>query len=184
MFSRPGFLSAGLFKVSRLLGFLARPGQRVAAGLVVLALAGCAVPGRAPLGASSQDIAHRLGKPTSVYPRAEGGERWQYSELPAGVQVYNLDFDASGRLVANAPALTPQWLEQIPVDRWTVYDVRYWLGAPQRVERVALFDGEVWTYRFLQMSDPRLAYIHIDTAGVVRKVLFADDIPNTQDDRL
>jgi hypothetical protein len=153
------------------------------AGLACALLVGCAVPAREALGTLRADVANRLGKPTAVYPRPEGGERWQYSELPAGVQVYNLDFDTTGRLVRNAPALTQQWLQQIPVGQWTVADVRYWLGLPQRVERVALFEGEVWTYRFTQLSDPRLAYIHIDPSGTVRRVLFADDIPNTQDDR-
>lgn len=118
-----------------------------------------------------------------MYPRPEGGERWQYSELPAGVQVYNLDFDATGRLVRNAPALTQAWLEQIPVGQWTVSDVRYWLGEPQRVERVARVEGEVWTYRFLQLSDPRFAYLHIDPSGTVQRVLFVDDVSNAPDDR-
>lgn len=152
-------------------------------GAVCALLVGCASPAKEPLGASRQDVAQRLGQPTAVYARPEGGERWQYSELPAGVQVYNLDFDAAGRLVANTPALTQQWLEQIPVGRWTVADVRYWLGAPQRVDRVARFDGGVWVYRFTHMSDPRFAYIHIDPSGTVRKLLFADDISNAPDVR-
>ncbi len=50
-------------------------------------------------------------------------------ELPAGVQVYNLDFDATGRLVRNAPALTQAWLEQIPIGQWTVSDMRYCVGS-------------------------------------------------------
>ena len=56
--------------------------------------------------------------------------------------------------------------------------MRYWLGAPQRVERVARFEGEVWTYRFLQLSDPRFAYLHIDPSGTVQRVLFVDDVSN------
>lgn len=152
-------------------------------GVACALLVGCASPAKEPLGASRQDVAQRLGQPTAVYPRAEGGERWQYSELPAGVQVYNLDFDAAGRLVANAAALTQQWLEQIPIGQWTVADVRYWLGTPQRVDRVARFDGEVWVYRFTQLSDPRFAYIYIDPSGTVRQVLFVDDVSNAPDDR-
>ena len=81
------------------------------------------------------------------------------------------------------PALTQAWLEQIPVGQWTVSDVRYWLGEPQRVERVARFEGEVWTYRFLQLSDPRFAYLHIDPSGTVQRVLFVDDVSNAPDDR-
>lgn len=153
------------------------------AGVVCAVTVGCAVPGKEALGSARADVAARLGPPTAVYPRPEGGERWQYSELPAGVQVYNLDFDATGRLVRNAPALTQGWLEQIPVGQWTVSDVRYWLGAPQRVERVARFEGEVWTYRFLQLSDPRFAYLHIDPSGTVQRVLFVDDVSNAPDDR-
>ncbi len=153
------------------------------AGVVCALMMGCAVPAKESLGTQRADVAARLGQPTAVYARPEGGERWQYSELPAGVQVYNLDFDTSGRLVRNAPALTQQWLEQIPVGQWTVSDLRYWLGQPQRVERVARFEGEVWTYRFTQLSDPRFAYIHIDPSGTVQRVLFVDDVSNAPDDR-
>ena len=90
------------------------------AGAVCAVMVGCAVPGKEALGSARADVAARLGPPTAMYPRPEGGERWQYSELPAGVQVYNLDFDATGRLVRNAPALMQAWLEQIPVGQWTV----------------------------------------------------------------
>ena len=44
-------------------------------GVVCAVLVGCASPAKEPLGASRQDVAQRLGQPTAVYPRAEGGER-------------------------------------------------------------------------------------------------------------
>ena len=44
-------------------------------GVACALLVGCASPAKEPLGASRQDVAQRLGQPTAVYPRAEGGER-------------------------------------------------------------------------------------------------------------
>jgi hypothetical protein len=49
------------------------------------------------------------------------------------------------------------------------------LGRPAMVERVARFDGEVWSYRFLEATRPRLVHVHLDPAGVVRQLMFSDD---------
>ena len=48
-------------------------------------------------------------------------------------------------------------------------------GPPALVERVALFDGDIWTYRFLENGWSRQAHIHLDPAGVVRRVMFTDE---------
>lgn len=169
---------------------MTRPALRVLRGSGVLALAalvvqlaGCALPAREVPGALRADVVARLGVPTASFP-LPGGERLLYSELPAGFAAYNLDFDASGRLVRNEQVLTQARFENLPVGVWTAADVQRTFGAPLRVERVARFEGDIWTYRFRQNSDLRLAHVHLDPQGVVRMVLFTDELPhfdNTRD---
>lgn len=158
-----------------------RRGDGVLARLALLVLAvqisGCALPAREKAGALRAEVVARLGPPTAVFA-LPAGERLLYSELPAGFAAYNLDFDASGRLVRNEQVLTQARFENLPVGVWTTADVQRTFGAPLRVERVARFEGDIWTYRFRQNSDPRLAHVHLDRQGVVQLVMFTDELPH------
>jgi outer membrane protein assembly factor BamE (lipoprotein component of BamABCDE complex) len=141
-----------------------------------LALAACSsLPETVVPGTSRADIEQRLGTPTAVHA-LPGGTRLQYSRQPAGQQVFNLDLNAQGRLVRVDQVLDIERLQQIEVDRWTQDDVMREFGRPAVVERVARFDGGVWTYRYLEpFSHARLAHVHIDPRGVVRKVVYTDE---------
>ena len=157
-------------------------GRGVRALLVLFALTilgvltGCAFPAQEKPGALRADVVARLGPPTATYPLPTG-ERLLYSQLPAGSEAYVMDFDAAHRLVRNEQMLTQTHFERIPLDTWTRADVERNFGPPLRVEQVARFDGNIWTYRFRQLSDPRLAHVHLDRQGVVRQVLFTDELP-------
>ena len=153
------------------MGWVARA---LAMGLITL-LAGCALmPERVPLGATRSEIESRLGSPTGVYPLADG-TRLQYSRQPAGQEVYNLDLGADGRLRQTEQVMVAGWLQRIPVDQWTRQDALLNLGRPAIVERVASFDGVLWTYRFREMSTPRFVHLYLDAAGLVRRVSFSDE---------
>ncbi len=156
---------------------------RLALLVLAVQISGCALPAREKAGALRAEVVARLGPPTAVFA-LPAGERLLYSELPAGFAAYNLDFDAIGRLVRNEQVLTQARFENIPVGIWTASDVQRTFGTPLRVERVARFEGDIWTYRFRQNSDPRLAHMHLDPQGVVRLVMFTDELPhfdNTRD---
>ena len=150
---------------------------RLALLVLAVQISGCALPAREKAGALRAEVVARLGPPTASFP-VPSGERLLYSELPAGFAAYNLDFDASGRLVRNEQVLTQARFENLPVGIWTTADVQRTFGAPLRVERVARFEGDIWTYRFRQNSDPRLAHVHLDRQGVVRLVMFTDELPH------
>ncbi|WP_426305646.1 hypothetical protein ACN9MJ_24545 [Acidovorax facilis] len=150
---------------------------RLAFLVLAVQISGCALPAREKAGALRAEVVARLGPPTAVFA-LPAGERLLYSELPAGFAAYNLDFDASGRLVRNEQVLTQARFENLPVGVWTAADVQRTFGAPLRVERVARFEGDIWTYRFRQNSDPRLAHVHLDPQGVVRLVMFTDELPH------
>ena len=151
--------------------------QRAAVLLVATALlAGCASPSRMPAGSTSDAARTQLGKPTAEYPLPDGGRRLQYSELPAGFNVWNLDYDAGGRLLSVDQALRYADFDRITIGQWRADDVLRLLGQPWRIERVASFNGPVWTYRFTDINNPRRIHIHIDPAGVVQRILYTDDI--------
>lgn len=145
-------------------------------GLLMLALlAGCAgMPERIAPGTPRADIENRLGRPTAVYPLGQG-TRLQYSRQPAGQQVYNLDLGPDGRLLRLEQVMDAAWLQRIEVNRWTREDALLHLGRPALVERVAFFDGDIWTYRFMEATGPRQVHLHLDPGGVVRRVVFTDE---------
>lgn len=153
-----------------------------AALLCALSLAGCSLmPMRLEPGTPRAEVERRLGAPTAVLALA-GGMRLQYSSQPAGQEVFNVDLDADGRVRRVEQVMDAGWLQQhIEVDRWTREDALRALGRPALVERVMSFDGDVWTYRYLEATRPRQVHLHIDRGGVVRKLAFTDE-PHYADD--
>ena len=144
--------------------------------LATLWLAGCAgMPERLPVGTPRAQVVEQLGPPTGEYALTDG-VRLQYSRQPLGRQVYNLDFGRDGRLRRVEQALDTQaLLNTIQIGQWTRDDVLRHLGRPALVERVARFDGDIWTYRYLELNNERLAHVHIDRGGVVRQLIFLDE---------
>lgn len=148
----------------------------VAAALAAVLLAGCASPAREPMGSSPAAAVARLGQPTGEYTLPGGGRRLQYSEMPAGSHVWNMDYDAGGKLVAVDDGLRYANFDRIVLGQWTADDITRLLGKPMRVERVVFFDGPVWAYRFNDHNSYRLIYVHLDPAGVVQRIVYADEM--------
>ncbi len=139
-------------------------------------LGGCASPDGAKLGEARTDIVASLGAPVSSAALPGGGERLLYTTQPSGFSVFHLDFDAQGRLVRRTQVLTQERLAAIPIGQWTVADVQRTFGPPMRVEQVARFDGDIWTYRFMgDFNVRRQGLVHMDRTGVVRRVMFTDE---------
>lgn len=158
----------------------------------LLALAGCAGPMGANIGASTagadpaalqasmagadaRSLQQRLGRPTAEYPLPNGGRRLQYSQLPAGSQVWNYDFDATGRLVHQDQSLRYAAFNTIVQGQTREGEILRLFGRPMRVVRVASFDGPVWDYRFNDLNNFRIISIHIDRAGVVQRIVYTDE---------
>lgn len=154
--------------------------RRAAVACLAVLLVACASPDFLRPGASRDAVLRELGPPYFSSALPGGGERMVYTTQPMGRQVYHLDFDAQGRLVQRDQVLNFQNLAGIPAGT-PVEDVRRFFGPPMRVEQVARFDGDIWTYRFLDdMNTRRFAHVHIDRHGVVRKVMFTDE-PDPRD---
>ena len=154
-----------------------------AALLLCAGLAGCASMFHAPQpGASSAQVQADMGAPMSVIKLPDGGERWLYSTLPMGRQVYHADFDTSGRLASFTQVLDFQHLSRTPIG-FTRRQVLDFYGPPFEITEVASFQGKVWTYRFMDdMNLRRLAHLHIDHEGRLAKLMFTDE-PTSDDFR-
>ncbi len=143
--------------------------------VAVLMLAGCAgVPQWEKPGAPRADVIKRLGLPSAEYA-LPSGERLQYSQQPAGTQVYNLDFDAGGHLLSVDQVLEPEKFNRIMLDQWSATDVERLFGKPALIERVANFKGDIWTYRYQEIGVYRRLHIFLDNSGRVRKWLTTDE---------
>ncbi|WP_198084021.1 hypothetical protein [Variovorax sp. E3] len=158
-------------------------GHRTLAALAVFAvaalgLAGCAnEPTRVQPGASAAETLQRLGAPTGRYPLNGGGERLQYSRMPAGFEVTDIDVDAAGKVVSVTQVLNEaRFGQDIKVDQWRQNDVMAFYGRPYEISRVSSFDGAVWTWRYKAVNERRMLYIYIDPTGVVRRYHTGDDL--------
>jgi hypothetical protein len=117
---------------------------------LVLALGACSLfhpPGALPPGTSIDQARQSLGRPTGEYPMPGGGTRLEYAQGSFGRQTFMLDFDPSGRLVANQQVLTPTTFATIRPGMTRV-DVSSRLGRPAWVFRIGWQDLQVWNYRF------------------------------------
>ncbi len=150
----------------------------LAALAVLAAVAGCASePTRIQPGTTAAETLQRLGAPTGRYPLNNGGERLQYSRMPAGFEVTDIDVDASGKVVSVTQVLNEaRFGYDIKVDQWRQNDVMAFYGRPYQIDRVSSFDGVVWTWRYKAVNERRMLYIYIDPTGVVRRYHTGDDL--------
>ena len=150
----------------------------LAALAVLAAVAGCANdPTRIQPGTTAAETLQRLGAPTGRYPLNNGGERLQYSRMPAGFEVTDIDVDASGKVVSATQVLSEaRFGYDIKVNQWRQNDVMAFYGRPYQIDRVSSFDGVVWTWRYKAVNERRMLYIYIDPTGVVRRYHTGDDL--------
>jgi len=143
-----------------------------------LGLAGCvSEPARIRPGTSAAETLQLLGTPTGRYPLNGGGERLQYSRMPAGFEVTDIDVDASGKVVSVTQVLSEaRFGQDIKVNQWRQDDVMAFYGRPYEISRVSSFDGAVWTWRYKAVNERRMLYIYIDPTGVVRRYHTGDDL--------
>lgn len=134
--------------------------------VVALALSACASTAVQP-GMSRDEVVTRMGQPSRVMP-LEAGTRLQYSRQPAGQQVFNVDLDASGRVVQFRQMLVAEEFQRISLGQWTRADVERSFGPPAFVERAAHWPGDILTYRWSNGQD-MFYWIYLDANNVVRR---------------
>lgn len=134
--------------------------------VVALALGACASTSVQP-GMSRGEVVTRMGQPSNVLP-LEAGTRLQYSHQPAGQQVFNVDLDASGRVVQFRQMLVAEEFQRIGLGQWTRADVERSFGPPAFVEHAAHWPGDILTYRWSNGQD-MFYWIYLDANNVVRR---------------
>lgn len=148
--------------------------------LASLLLAACAAllgPAAVEPGTPAAEVLARLGQPTARYAAsASGGERWQYSYEPWGRQVYNLDFDADGRVIRAEQVMNEAlFAQRIQAGTWTRDDVLREYGPPAQVMGTRNFKGDIWVWRYENGPFPRFLYVDIAPDGVVQGYTLGDE---------
>ena len=138
-----------------------------------LVLAACASPliatNVAP-GTPREQVIAQLGRPTRIVPLANGGQRLQYSQQPAGQYAWMVDVDASGRVTSSRQVLTQADFNRIVPGQWTRDDVEREFGPPARIDAVASWNGPILTYRWRDVQGADMFYyVYLDPQGVVRR---------------
>ncbi len=144
-------------------------------------LAGCASEALVP-GMSRDEVVARLGQPAKVIPLGTG-QRLQYSRQPAGQWAMMVDLDASGKVVQARQVLKAAEFARIAPGLWTRDDVEREFGRPARIDRVASWTGDVWTYRWTDGHD-MFYWVYMDPGGVVRRTQQGMEFFNSPKERM
>lgn len=148
------------------------PAPRLAALLLILALAGCATPFGLESGASREQVVSRMGRPTAAV-KLPDGERLQYSNQPSGQpgaqHAWMADLDANGRLVRVYQALRMENFLRIRTGEWTRAQVEQEFGPPAAVDRAGNWNGPIMTYAWYDDISDRYFWIYLDERGVVQR---------------
>jgi hypothetical protein len=144
----------------------------LAAGLVLAASAGCALPTFRP-GDTAADVQQRLGAPTAEHRLPDGVRRLEYSGGVYGKQTLMVDFDAQGRFLRAENVRDEAHFNGISAGI-TVEELRAQIGAPSYVWGVRYRNQTVWSYRF---RSPFCIVFHvgISPAGIVEDTSYGPD---------
>ena len=117
--------------------------------LVALATAGCVGYGPQGLsrGAPEQAVVQRMGPPTGVYPRPEGGRRLEFARGPMGRHTFMVDLDPGGRVLQWEQVLTEARFNALQAGL-SRQEVLYRLGRPSHEMHIPRRHERVWSYRY------------------------------------
>lgn len=121
-----------------------------------------------PPGTTQQEVLSRYGKPDAIVA-LPGGNRMQYSLLPAGQTAVMVDLNAEGKVVAARQVLNINDFARVVPGQWTRRDTLREFGRPSSVERVANWAGDILVYRWLNVFDPMLFHVYLDANQVVQQ---------------
>jgi hypothetical protein len=142
----------------------------VIALLSTLALASCSVPGSMKPGQDEAAVSAAAGRPTAVVKLPDGGMRWQYSGQPFDQSVWNIDFDAKGRVASVEQMMTDAAFARIRSGHDTRAEVLRDFGPPAEAFSFRLQNETAWMYRYFTHGGFYAAmFVYFDPAGVVKR---------------
>jgi hypothetical protein len=146
--------------------------------LVVLASLGCAVKP----GMTREEVIATLGRPTAELER-NGMRRLQYSRQPMGQSVVMVDLTPDGRVQQSREVMNLAEFSAIDVSGNSTRDDILWaFGPPARIDRVASWLGDIWSYRWRESQDMWF-WVYFDNGGRVRRTQQGLDLPIFPNDR-
>lgn len=136
------------------MSFIASPSRRVAmfggavASALLVACATSLSPGVLRPGDGRDVVIARMGQPVATFATADGGQRLEYSHMPAGLMTWMVDLDATGRLVRWEQVLDEQHFGAIGPGL-SEEQVRELIGPPsERGHYWRPVEANTWRYRF------------------------------------
>jgi hypothetical protein len=143
--------------------------RRILPGLLLAStLAACGMPGSVRPGADQPSVRSTAGTPTATMTLPGGGTRWQYSTQPNSQFVWNIDFDAQGRVVRTEQMMSDEVFARIKSGRDTRADILREFGPPAETYTFHLKDETAFMYRyFIQGGFYAAMFIYFNQAGVV-----------------
>lgn len=137
---------------------------------LALLLAACASPQSLKPGTTLAEARSELGRPTAEIKLPDGGTRLQYSGQPNAQSVWNVDFDAEGRLRQARQMMTDEAFMQITSGKDTRADVLRDFGPPAEVQTYRLKNETAFMYRYYTFGGFKAAmFVYFDPAGVVTR---------------
>lgn len=141
----------------------------IAAALTTFLVA-CASPQSLKPGTPIAEARSTLGRPTAELRLPDGGSRLQYSGQPNNQSVWNVDFDAQGRLRSVEEMMTDEAFLRVRAGKDTQADVMRDFGAPAEVFHYRLSNETAFMYRYYTHGRLHAAmFIYFDPAGVVKR---------------
>jgi hypothetical protein len=133
-------------------------------------LAACSTPNAVKPGDNEAAVRSAAGKPTAIIPLAAGAQRWQYSTQPFNQYVWNVDFDAQGRVARVEQMMSDEAFAKIRSGRDTRADVLRDFGPPAETFSFPLKDETAFMYRyFIQGGFYAAMFVYFDRAGTVSR---------------
>jgi len=135
-----------------------------------IAVAACATPQSLKPGTSLQEARAALGRPTAEFALPGGGSRLQYSGQPFNQSVWNVDFDAQGRLLRADQMMSDEAFKRVRPGVDTRNEVLRDFGQPAETFEYRLVNETAWMYRYYILGGFKAAmFIYFDPAGVVKR---------------
>jgi hypothetical protein len=144
--------------------------HRLIPAVLTVFLAACASPQSLKPGTPIAEARAMLGRPTAEVSLPDGGSRLQYSGQPNNQSVWNVDFDAQGRLRSVEEMMTDEAFLRVRAGKDTQADVLRDFGAPAEVFHYRLVNETAFMYRYYTHGRFHAAmFIYFDPAGVVKR---------------
>jgi hypothetical protein len=138
--------------------------------LAALLLAACSTPGSITPGTPESAVRSSAGRPTAVIPLPDGGSRWQYSGQPFNQSVWNVDFDASGKVARTEQMMSDTAFAKIRSGSETRNEVLRDFGPPAESFSFPMVNETAFMYRYFDSAGWYAAmFVYFDPAGVVKR---------------